>query len=154
MRYVARTLALSYLLIAVACTKAPEGGSQNTSGTPTASAPAAFFEKEVPASVVNTSCYYAPLPGAFRMYCPGPKNDTDGCQAIPGNLEVSFEAAGAKQTTVARALTSSENHALPEGCLSFDLNLLPNSDHKLSYRIGRKEYHVFNYLAFGDGSVP
>ncbi len=151
MRYVARTFLIFSSFLLIACTKAPEGGGgQATGGTP---GPTAFVS-DLPVTIVNTSCYYAPLPGAFRMYCPGPKSAEDSCLALPSGLEVSFEAAAGKQVTTARALTASEGHALPEGCLSFDLNLLPNSDHKLSYRIGRKEYHVFNYLAFGDGSVP
>lgn len=66
-----------------------------------------------------------------------------------------YEAADASKTSAtARAFTVSEGRALPDACLAFDLNLLPNSSHKLTYTIGRKEYRVFSYLTFGDGSVP
>ncbi len=111
-----------------------------------------------PAAVINTSCYYAPLPGAFRIYCPGPKNADSSCRALPAGLEVSYlsgEAAAAKMNQApARSLSHKETQALPDLCLSFDLDLLPNSSHQLSYKMGPMEYRVFSYLAFGDGSAP
>ncbi len=107
------------------------------------------------AKVVNTSCYYAALPGAFRMYCPGPK-DKAGCGSIPSGLQVAYENSdGTSGKAAARGVTPAESTAMPETCMAFDLNLLPNASNKLNYKIGSNEFHVFSYMAYGDGqSVP
>jgi hypothetical protein len=156
-------LVLSTLFIGLAgCTgSSPEAtqGADN-SGRPPASddRSLASVEDQGPVSVVNTSCFYAPLPGAFRIYCPGPQRADASCLSVPAetkvNFEISAEGSTQTQTVSARTFTASEKAALPSLCVAFDLNLLPNSNHKLSYLIGRKEYHVYSYLTFGDGSIP
>lgn len=104
---------------------------------------------------VNTSCYYAPLPGAFRIYCPGPKQGS-GCGSVPASAKASYlTGAGAEATASIRALTAAEGSAMPDLCVAFELDLLPNSDNKLTYQLGRDQYHVYSYLAYGDGvTVP
>jgi len=105
--------------------------------------------------VVNSSCYYAALPGAFRMYCPGPKAE-GSCDAIPSGLQVSYDKSdGTSAKANARGVTASENTAMPDTCMAFDLDLLPNATNKLSYKIGTEEFHIYSYLAYGDGtSIP
>jgi hypothetical protein len=148
-----KTLSFVSLLFLSACTKSPEAALS----TPESAGQTASKGAVSAVTVTDTACYYVPLPGAFRMFCPGPRDSEQFCKN-PGGSRVSYEAAGGSgvesRSAAVRALSSAEAAVLPNQCVSFDLNVLPNASYKLSYTVGQNKFQVFTYLPFGDGSIP
>lgn len=133
---------------------APGSDSANEDSDPIALVTSANKSAIQNTNVTTTACFYGALPGAFRVYCPGPKTADESCQAFAETVEVRYETAQGVQRAVARELSEEEGDAIPDACVAFDLPLLPNSGNKLSYHVGGAGYRILSYLRFGDGTPP
>lgn len=145
-------LGFSTLLILAACTNKTENApADTTAASNTGSGAKGAIAGE---TVEMSACYYAPLPGAFRLYCPDFKSADGRCSSRGDEVDVSYTSGAESRSAVGRGLTSSEKAAVPDACFAVDLPLLPNADNKLTYKLGGRKFEIMAYLPFGNGAVP